>query len=302
MNLFNIIAQLSEIDADVLDRFDSRRAVFNSLGTAAKRTALAASPLFVGTLFQKAYAGTRSAPVDVLNYALTLELLEADFYRQVIAAGLVPGGADDTAIRLIKAHEDAHVNYLRTTISSLGGTPVAGTDTSGVRFRASLLPTTYADQLKFAQTLEDTGVRAYKGRAPELVGTDLLTAALQIHSVEARHAAHIRLMRNQLPWISNTDDLTAAPFRSAYTGGTTEATSTSVTLGGTSFGIPAYLASKPSPAENNIYQGGVDTKVGLNITTYFTTPYDAEDAVAAFDEALQPAEVLDASRVRGLLA
>ena len=72
MNLFNIIAQLSEIDADVLDRFDSRRAVFNSLGTAAKRTALAASPLFVGALFQKAYAGTKSAPVDVLNYALTL--------------------------------------------------------------------------------------------------------------------------------------------------------------------------------------------------------------------------------------
>jgi rubrerythrin len=302
MNLFNIIAQLSEIDSDVLDRFDSRRAVFSSLGTAARRTALAASPLFVGALFQKAYAGTKSAPVDVLNYALTLELLEADFYRQVIAAGLVPSGAADTAIRLIKAHEDAHVNYLRTTISSLGGTPVAGTDTSGVRFRASLLPTNYADQLKFAQVLEDTGVRAYKGRAPELAGTDLLTAALQIHSVEARHAAHIRLMRNQMPWISNTDDLTAAPFSSAYTGGTTEATSTSVTLGGTSFGIPTYLASKPSPAENNIYQGAVGINAGLNITSYFTTPYDAEDAVAAFDEALQPAEVLDPSRVRGLLA
>jgi len=50
--------------------------------------------------------------------------------------------------------------------------------------------------LAVAQTFEDTGVRAYKGRAGELVGGgDLLTAALQIHSVEARHAAHIRLMR-----------------------------------------------------------------------------------------------------------
>lgn len=302
MNLFNIIAQLAEADPDVLDRFDSRRAVFSSLGTVAKRTALAASPLFLGALFQKAYAGTKSVPVDVLNYALTLELLEADFYRQVLAAGLVPSGVADTTIRLIKTHEDAHVNYLRTAINSLGGTPVAGADTSGVRFRASLLPGTYDEQLKYAQMLEDLGVRAYKGRAPELVGTDLLTAALQIHSVEARHAAQIRLLRNQLPWVSNTDDLATGSFRSAYTGGTTSSTSTSITLGGTSFGIPAYLTSKPSPAENNIYQGAIDAKVGLNITTYFTTPYDAEDAVAAFDEALQPAEVLDPSRVPGLLA
>ena len=54
MDFFKIIDQLSEVDADVLGRFDSRRSVFSSLGTAAKRSALAATPLFLGSLFQKA--------------------------------------------------------------------------------------------------------------------------------------------------------------------------------------------------------------------------------------------------------
>ena len=47
--------------------------------------------------------------------------------------------------------------------------------------------------MSLAQAFEDTGVRAYKGQAKNLISTpDLLTAALQIHSVEARHAAAIR--------------------------------------------------------------------------------------------------------------
>jgi rubrerythrin len=307
MNLFNIIEQLAEVDSDVLGRFDSRRAVFNSLGTMAKRTALAASPLFLGALFQKAYAGTAAMPVEILNYALTLELLEADFYRQFIAAGQIPGGAADTAIRLIKAHEDAHVTALTAAITGLRGTPVTGTATTGVRFNPSLLPTSYAGQLRVAQLLEDTGVRAYKGRAAELVGTDLLTTALQIHSVEARHAAHIRGMRSQLPWPNAADD---AATDATYTSGITSTAtpSTVVTLGGTTYSIPAYIGSatataQPSVAENNINQGGVGTSVkGIPVTTAFSTVYAADDAAAAFDEALQPAEVFDASRAGGLLA
>jgi len=47
-----------------------------------------------------------------------------------------------------------------------------------------------------AQTLEDTGVAAYKGQAPRLTGGgELLTTALRIHSVEARHAAELRRIR-----------------------------------------------------------------------------------------------------------
>jgi hypothetical protein len=294
MNFFDIIDQLAEVDPDVLGRFDSRRAVFNSLGTVAKRATLAATPLFLGALFQKAYAGTASLPMDVLNYALTLELLEADFYRQFIAAGTIPAGAPAAAIAKIKQHEDAHVTLLTGAVTRAGGTPVTGTATSGIRFRASALPASYADQLVVAQLLEDTGVRAYKGRAAELVGTDLLTTALQIHSVEARHAAHIRTMRGQRPWVNSADDLKSNP---TYTSGVTGPTSTVTAFG---YGIPAYLAA--SPLESNVLQGGTPSLLGVNVATALASTYTVEEAAAAFDEPLQAAEVFDASRAGGLVA
>ena len=297
MNFFEIIDQLSEVDPDVLDRFDSRRSVFSSLGSMAKRTALAATPLFLGSMFQKAYAGTTSTPVEVLNYALTLELLEADFYRQFQASGTIAtGSAAAAAIAQIKKHEDAHVTLLTTTVRGLGGTPVAGTATSGVRFNpavfSSAFPATYDNYLAVAQALEDAGVRAYKGRAGELLGTDLLTVALQIHSVEARHAAHIRTMRSQTPWVSTTDDLAAIPLTAPIYGSGSPTTATSITAGGSTYGIPAYTTA--SPIESNVIQSGV------NLTTGLGTTYTAADAAASFDEYLQAAEVLSSSRAGAL--
>ena len=305
MNFFKIIDQLAAVDSDVLGRFDSRRAVFNSLGSAAKRTALATSPLFVGALFQKAYAGTKALPAEVLNYALTLELLEADFYRQFIASGTIPAGPARLAIDQIKKHEDAHVALLGGTngaggvIRSLGGTPVTGTATTGIRFKPLPAGTTYQTYLINAQLLEDAGVRAYKGRAPELVGTALLTTALQIHSVEARHAARIRTMRGQLPWVNNADDLKT---HAVYGSGVTGPTSTTVSAGGTTFGIPAYDPAKPSAPESNVLQGAVGSAVAVNTAKGLgaTPEYSEADAAAAFDEYLQAAEVLDASRAGGL--
>ena len=121
MNFFQIIDQLSEVDPDVLDRFDSRRAVFSSLGKVARNSALAATPLFLSALFQKAYAGTTATATDILQYALTLELLEQDFYKKVIAAAPFAGttAVNQAAIRQIKKHEDSHVALLNTAISGL---------------------------------------------------------------------------------------------------------------------------------------------------------------------------------------
>ena len=264
MNFFKIIEQLAEVDADVLGRFDSRRAVFQTLGSAAKNTALAATPVLLSSLFQKAYAGTNAdTAVDILNYALTLELLEADFYKKFIAAGKVPTGAPAAAIANIKKHEDAHVKLLTDTVTALKGTPK-----TGVTFKQSVFDTldTYEKQLQIAQVLEDTGVRAYKGRAAELMATpDLLTVALQIHSVEARHASHIRYMRGQKPWVSNDDDVKAHP---------------------------SYGGAIP---ESNTMQAGYD------LTKDLGTAYSAADVAAAFDEPLTPAEVLDMSRAGGLV-
>ena len=291
MDFFKIIDQLSEVDADVLGRFDSRRAVFSSLGTAAKRSALAATPLFLGALFQKAYAGTTATGVEVLQYALALELFEQDFYKKVQASSPYAGAstADKAAIDQIKKHEDSHVTLLRTAISGLGATPVAG-----VTFKAAVFAglTTFntgaagTTQLSIAQLLEDTGVRAYKGRAGELLGTDLLTVALQIHSVEARHAAKIRVMRGQRAWVNPGDDLATHPV---YTSGTTAGSNPA------QFGLVVPTYTTASPTENNTTQSAVPITTGLGTT------YTATDAAAAFDEYLQVAEVLDNARAGSLI-
>lgn len=294
MDFFKIIDQLAEVDADVLGRFDSRRAIFGSLGTVAKRSALAATPLFLGALFQKAYAGTTgttATAVEVLQYALALELFEQDFYKKVQASSQYTGAsaADKGAIDQIKKHEDAHAALLSTTIKTLGGTPV-----TGVTFKASVFATlvtfktgaAMTSQLGIAQLLEDTGVRAYKGRAGELLGTDLLTVALQIHSVEARHAAKIRTMRGQLAWVNPADDLAT---NAVYTSGVTAGSNPS------QFGLVVPPYATPSPTENNTVQSGVPITTGLGAT------YTDADAAASFDEYLQVAEVLDNSRAGGFI-
>ena len=293
MDFFKIIDQLSEVDADVLGRFDSRRAVFSSLGTAAKRSALAATPLFLGALFQKAYAGTTATAVEVLQYALALELFEQDFYKKVQNSTQYAGAmaADKAAIDQIKKHEDSHVALLQGAIKANGGVPV-----TGVTFQSAVFAglTTFksgaaaTSQLGIAQLLEDTGVRAYKGRAGELLGTDLLTVALQIHSVEARHAAKIRTMRGQKAWVNPGDDLAAHPV---YGSGVTPGSNP----GQFGIAVPPYDPGYPSPTESNTTQSGVPITSGL------ATPYSAADAAASFDEYLQVAEVLDNSRAGGLI-
>ena len=313
MNFFQIIDQLAEVDADLLGRFDSRRAVFNALGTGAKRTALAATPLFVSALFNKAYAGEtgiKTDAKDVLNYALALELLEADFYAQVTTLNLIPAGTPAVAaIAKIKGHEDLHVDLLAGA-AGMGGTrtggavrAAGGTPFSGIRFNPSAIPnftTSYDTQLLVAQVLEDTGVRAYKGRAGELLGTDLLTVALQIHSMEARHAAHIRYMRynrgatTTKPWVTVADSALPNPAGPAYKNGITPTTApTTFAYNGVTIPLPPYAG--PSPREDNYIQAGLDIRSQLG------TPYSADDAAASFDEFLQAAEVLDAMRAGGLV-
>ncbi|TVT40483.1 ferritin-like domain-containing protein [Hymenobacter setariae] len=282
MNFLNILNQLAEVDSNVFDRFDSRRAVFSSLGTVAKRSALAAAPVLITSMFQKAYAGTNAGdPIEVLNYALTLEYLEADFYNKMKASPFfaTASSADQAAINQISKHETAHVALLRTVISGVGGASAVG---APVSFKTSTFATltSFQAQLAIAQQLEDIGVRAYKGRATDLqglpdvnvpnVGTiNALESALRIHSVEARHAAHIRVMRGQTPWINGNGDLDSQP---AYTGTT---------------------------PENNVTQAGYNLTSAGVITPGVT--YSAADVQAAFDEILTKAEVLDNSRAGSLV-
>ena len=145
-------------------------------------------------LVTKALADSSSGDVDILNFALTLEFLEAEFYT--LAADQVKGLSDDETklTEKLRDDEDAHVDALRATIEKLGGKPAAKPEFDfGGAFGSR------ASYLKTSNTLEDTGVSAYNGAAPAIKSTEVLAAAGSIVQIEARHAALIRLVRNVAP-------------------------------------------------------------------------------------------------------
>jgi rubrerythrin len=217
MNLQNIFSSIEKADPEIYERLDTRRNAMKQFTNMGRILALSAIPLALGSLFKKAYGRTPADVLAVLNYALTLEYLESEFYTTAITKpGLFPGDAALGAFTTIANHEAAHVDLLKTAIMSSGGTPVSKPtfDFSG---GLGLDPFNhYPTLLIVAQAFEDTGVRAYKGKATVLQeNPDVLTVALRIHSVEARHAAHLRYMRRNLagapqpalkPWITNADN------------------------------------------------------------------------------------------------
>jgi hypothetical protein len=147
----------------------------------------------VGPFVRKAFSQGSMGDVEILNFALTLEYLEAAFYEQAQAeVRLKPDVAE--LVQLIGKDENEHVSALESTVSDLGGTPV---EAPGVDFGNA-----FANEgsfLKLAQTFEDTGVSAYNGAGPSLKSKDLLGTAGSIVQVEARHAAAIRLLNGELP-------------------------------------------------------------------------------------------------------
>lgn len=142
----------------------------------------------VGPFVKTALA--QGGDVEILNFALTLEYLEAEFYVKGVALGL--SGEVLTVAREIGANEQEHVEALSSTISDLGGTPA----------KKPTFAFPIKDQKSFlalAQTLEDTGVSAYNGAAPGIQSMEVLSAAGSIVQIEARHAARIRLINKKPP-------------------------------------------------------------------------------------------------------
>lgn len=136
-----------------------------------------------------AAAPSPAQDVRILNFALTLEHLEAEFYSRAVAGGALSGDLLAFA-QVVKAHEIAHVNFLR---KALGAKAIdkptfdfKGTTDSPAAFQATAI------------ALEDTGVAAYNGQGAR-VTRGLLGAAASIVSVEARHAAWIRDIASRPP-------------------------------------------------------------------------------------------------------
>ncbi len=144
------------------------------------------APLALGALNNRwAYAapGDFASDVDVLNYALTLEYLEAAFYVQGNKAGLLDG-VEKQYLESIQADEEFHVKALTDTINKLGGKPV---DAPGVNFGGAF--DSRDSYLKTSVTFENVGVGAYLGAAGFIKDKAILQAAAGIFGVEARHAA-----------------------------------------------------------------------------------------------------------------
>lgn len=210
MNVKNILHEIEKVDPEVYERLDTRRHAMKRFSFIGKTLALAAVPAALGSMFKKAYGQTNDDVKDVLLFAYLLENLEAEFYKRVVSTFAVigvPAGPAQAALTTIRNHEVAHVDFLKAVLTQLGvAVPTytaasfdftGGNGTGTGPFAAAA--TNYGVMLAVAQAFEDTGVRAYKGQAPRLINNnEVLQAALQIHSVEARHASHIRQMRRNL--------------------------------------------------------------------------------------------------------
>lgn len=202
-----------------VDIYMSRKDAFHKMGGLAKKVALSSLPLAAFTAMpQMAFARAHDV-IGVLKFALALERLEYQYYLEGIRSAVIASG-DMDVFKAIRDHERIHVELLEATINSLGGStadvPSKFDYTAKGAFPSPF--TNYKLFLALSQAFEDTGVSAYKGQAGNLIDNDeLLTVALKIHAVEARHASQIRRLRNIKGWITEDDGIEGfgATFRQA---------------------------------------------------------------------------------------
>jgi len=154
------------------------------------RGALAAGAVYgagaVAPFVSNAFAATATSDLDILNFALTLEYLETDFYKVKGKSVRLSGQAKALASSF-GDEEAEHVAALTKAITSGGGNPVK-------KPMFDFPVTNQASFLKLAYVLENTGVGAYNGAGPSLTDKALLAAAGSIVQIEARHAASIAVL------------------------------------------------------------------------------------------------------------
>jgi len=189
---------LADIDPEISGRVSQS----GGLKTAALRLGvLATAPLVIAAASTAAFGAELPEKIrDVLNFALTLEYLENEFYRTALASDKLIPSETRATFELIGKHEAAHVEVLKAALGEHAVKKPEFDYTADGAFADVF--SNYKTFLAVSQAFEDTGVRAYKGQAANLKSSDkILTVALQIHSVEARHAAEVRLIRGQPAWI-----------------------------------------------------------------------------------------------------
>lgn len=195
------LLNLEVLDADGAIR-DAGEAAGLDRSAFLKKGALAGGGLIAGGALFSQYLGTAEAAISkkrskkndvkILNFALTLEFLEAAFYRQAVANNVYGDNAVLKKFATVVAdHEATHAKFLKKVLGS------AAIKSPKFDFKDAV-----TDPMKFAATsevLEDTGVSAYLGQAASIFQPAVLRAAATIVTVEARHAAWIRFINLDTP-------------------------------------------------------------------------------------------------------
>jgi hypothetical protein len=135
-------------------------------------------------------SSSNAADLKIVNYALTLEYLESEFYAKVAKSGLFKGATLAT-LKTFGAEESAHVAALHKVASSMGTPAAKPTGRFPVKSATAVAA--------LAATVENLGAAAYLGQAPHIQSAEVLAAALSIHSIEARHAATLNLLTKKDP-------------------------------------------------------------------------------------------------------
>jgi len=167
---------------------DSRADFLRKAGLAAGGGLIASGILgtgFAGRAAAAVAAPAKQAPagdVAILKYALTLEYLEAAFYKEAVSSGKIHGAAG-TFARKVARDEATHVAALRKALGSQAQASPKFDFQGTTRSRAKFLETSYA--------LENTGVSAYLGQAGSIQTPAILLTAASIVTVEARHSGAV---------------------------------------------------------------------------------------------------------------
>src|SRR5215210_641826 len=129
-------------------------------------------------------ASSQKGDLAIVQYALTLEHLETDFYNAVLDSGVIKDAKLGKVAMMIRDNEQEHVDALTQTVKQLGGKPMKPKTNfdSVIKGGPEMV-------LQTAATVENLGAAAYLGQAGRIKSKDVLAAALAIHTVEGRHAA-----------------------------------------------------------------------------------------------------------------
>ena len=191
---------------EILQRAHSRRSFFRGAVAVAGAGALSMNlwRLSSSPFFQAGVAMAADAPftsdLDVLNFALTLEQLEATLYNALVgdsttlgtgltktgSAGLIKNATYLKYVSVFREHENQHVTALTSAISAAGGTPV----TPKAKYNFPTV-TDEAGAMAALAMVEEVGVGAYQGAAGFIKDKGILTTAVSIHGVEAEHCASL---------------------------------------------------------------------------------------------------------------